>query len=205
MSVRIMEDKLWNNFRSGEKAAFENIYKSHFKLLYNYGRQFTADADLVNDSIQELFVDLWNSKFNLGPTDSIKFYLMRSFRRKLAKKIKFHAKHLPLDFENGIGFELICPYETELIRKEADQETRVFLRQSFKMLSNRKREVLFLKYYSGLENEEIAQVLSIKIKTVYNLIFDSLEILRKHAHQVFKSNFATMASTLITSTYLYLL
>ncbi|MEO9854196.1 MAG: sigma-70 family RNA polymerase sigma factor [Reichenbachiella sp.] len=204
MSIEIMEDKLWNNFRSGEKAAFEKIYVSNFKLLYNYGRQFTTDSDLVNDSIQELFVDLWDSKFNLGPTDSIKFYLMRSFRRKLAKKINYHSRHLSLDFNCNTGFELLSPHESDLINADIDQENKVFLEEGFKILSKRKREVLFLKYYSGLDNNEIADVLSIKIKTVYNLVFDSLEVLRKQTRAVFRSNISRIVSALITSAYLYI-
>jgi DNA-directed RNA polymerase specialized sigma24 family protein len=43
----------------------------------------------LKDQIQELFVELWNSRKNLAPARSVKFYLFKALRYKLIKLEKF--------------------------------------------------------------------------------------------------------------------
>lgn len=42
---------LWSNFRRGDRAAFAEIYFTHYESLLNYGRRFTADSAPVEDAI----------------------------------------------------------------------------------------------------------------------------------------------------------
>ncbi len=51
--------------------------------LLNYGRKVTHDVALIEDSIHDLFIELWQSRANLTDTNSIKLYLVRSLRNKI--------------------------------------------------------------------------------------------------------------------------
>ncbi|WP_018620577.1 RNA polymerase sigma factor [Spirosoma luteum] len=51
--------------------------------LLTYGRKVTYDVALIEDSIHDLFIALWQSMTNLTDTDSIKFYFVRSLRNKI--------------------------------------------------------------------------------------------------------------------------
>ncbi len=44
---------IWISFKKGDHAAFNYIYKTYFSVLFNYGRQFTADRELIKDCIQD--------------------------------------------------------------------------------------------------------------------------------------------------------
>ncbi len=61
------------------------LYKSHIEILYRYGHKLTTDTQLVEDSIQDMFIELWNSRKRLSDTDSIKYYLFRILRRKITQ------------------------------------------------------------------------------------------------------------------------
>ena len=73
----LSEKQLWQLFKNGSEDAYAFIYHKYFHVLYNYGRQFSDSKEGVKDCIQDLFVEIWDRKENLGDTDSIKFYLFK--------------------------------------------------------------------------------------------------------------------------------
>ena len=77
------ETKLWESFIKGETAAFEEVYRRYYSLLYSYGIRMVGDRELVADTIQNLFVKLILNCRNLHYTDNVKAYLLCSFRNKL--------------------------------------------------------------------------------------------------------------------------
>src|SRR5262245_6175402 len=80
-----MELKKWDAMRGGDSEAFAWLYAKYFKLLYNYGRKIGAGEAALQDSIHDLFVDLWRFRDNLSETSSVRFYLYRSLRRRLVR------------------------------------------------------------------------------------------------------------------------
>jgi DNA-directed RNA polymerase specialized sigma24 family protein len=70
----------WNAFKQGDWNAYTSLYEEFYKPLNNYGAKFTGDADLVQDAIHDLFVQLWTSRNNLGAPASVKNYLFKSLR-----------------------------------------------------------------------------------------------------------------------------
>ena len=75
--------ELWNEFREGSHEAFQRLYQLYARDLLSYGNKVTGNTQLIEDSIHDLFIELWQSRNNLSQTDSIKFYLFRSLRNKI--------------------------------------------------------------------------------------------------------------------------
>ena len=65
------ETKLWESFIKGETAAFEEVYRRYYSLLYSYGIRMVGDRELVADTIQNLFVKLILNCRNLHYTDNV--------------------------------------------------------------------------------------------------------------------------------------
>ena len=82
------DSDLWLAFKSEAKDAFSYIYVSYYPTLYNYGYQFCQDLQLLQDCIQEVFIDIYKSAARLGNVKSIKFYLMKSSKTKYLRGIK---------------------------------------------------------------------------------------------------------------------
>ena len=51
---------IWKDLLKGDKNALASIYSDHFDKLYNYGCRISKDAGIVEDAIQDLFIELWN-------------------------------------------------------------------------------------------------------------------------------------------------
>ena len=58
-SLNSLDDvRLWELFREGKEIAFTHIYGTHFKGLFQYGCQFTKNESLVEDALQDMFIEL---------------------------------------------------------------------------------------------------------------------------------------------------
>lgn len=170
------EDELWQRFRSGDEQAFTAIYNTYFATLYRYGYHIASDDELVKDTIQTLFIELWRAHRTLSPTNSIKFYLLKAMRRQVYRAIRQQsAAFTDADAANGLSFSP----EFEFITQEFQAQQQAQLRQAIDQLSHRQREAITLLYIDGLAYPEIADMMAVQVRTVYNLVYEALEKLRK--------------------------
>jgi RNA polymerase sigma factor (sigma-70 family) len=169
---------LWKSFIGGDEKALITIYDRFSGPMFNYGYKLAGDRELVKDSIQELFIEIWQSRSRLGETDSIKLYLYKSLRRKLAR-IKAKA-------ENRLVARLLPDYCVEispspefiLINQQISEEKNAKLRTMLNTLTRRQQEVIFLRYFEELTCDQIAQVMNLSKQAVYNLIHHAIAQLR---------------------------
>ena len=67
----VVDDKLlWDSFKKGSESAFIDIYNTYFQILYDFGRQYSGDADLVKDCIQEVFITIRVKRTKLPEVNS---------------------------------------------------------------------------------------------------------------------------------------
>lgn len=172
---------IWTKFKKGDYAIFSHIYQQYVQLLYGYGKQVTSDTDLIEDSIQDLFIYLWEKREHLGDTQHIKYYLYKSLRRLLVAKLNAHQKQLSSQYEHlYIQEDKTASFEQFLIENEIDDETCQNLKQAVQNLTKRQREAIYLRFYENLSFKEVSEVMALNLKSTYNLISKALEMLRKN-------------------------
>lgn len=170
---------IWDKFKEGNSSAFEIMYERNINVLANYGKRMSADTDLVKDAIQDMFIDLWRSRANLSSTDSIKFYLIKAFRRNLIRKINASKK---LDSHNeqtpGFNHSFELSHELVLVNSEMESEKLDLLNSLLNNLPPRQKEAVFLRFYGGLNYTEISDAMGINQQSAHNMVFRALEVLR---------------------------
>ena len=169
---------IWDNFRRGEKSALEEIYFQNVQFLFRYGKKFTTDDDLLKDTIHDLFIDLIQSRMNLGPTDNVKFYLMRSFRRRLVQNIRKNRNDNNEILHEFLP-EIINSAEDHYIKMESRSEQYSRMRRCLAELNPRQREILYYRFECGFSYEQICEIMSIKYDSARKLMFRSIESLRQ--------------------------
>ena len=143
--------------------------------MYNYGRKFTVDITLIEDSIQEVFLSLWNNRDAMGAISSQCSYLLSSFRYTLFKKIKQGRRTLLAYESDDIDFSV----ENFIINKEVDAALRQKFQSAIARLNTKQREAIYLRFYEGLSYEEIAAITGITVKGVYKLMARSIKSLKE--------------------------
>ncbi|GET19861.1 RNA polymerase sigma factor [Prolixibacter denitrificans] len=174
------DQKIWNDFKSNKDYALSHIYHHHIDLLFRYGRKFTRDDDLIKDAIQELFFDLIRSRENLGDTDNIRFYLLKSLKNKLIRILQKDQKYIHQKTENNQPeFSSVYSYEEDLIERENRERNEQLLLRGLNELSPRQREILFYRFTCELDYPEICDIMSIRYDSARKMVFRALNALRK--------------------------
>lgn len=178
--AKVEDAKVWQEFKNDDKEAFEFIYQSNVRQLYNYGMKVTPDSHVVEDCVQELFIDLWDQRKKLANTDHIQFYLVKALRwkiiRTLEKQTRKHKNLVEAFAENG---EMDLPYEDLLINEQIDRAKKEKLRKALDGLPDRQKEVIHLIFFKKYSYEQISQIMSMNLRSVYTLAWKALSNLRK--------------------------
>ncbi|GHB73077.1 RNA polymerase sigma factor [Persicitalea jodogahamensis] len=172
------DSELWNAFRAGDRNALDLVYQQQVRALYNYGFKLTQNRDLVEDCIQDIFVELWEKRERLGTTDSIRYYLFKVLRRTLLRRQAQNNRQSTgtAFLENVLSED---SFEVRLIVEQSSARTSSILQKALDRLSGRQREVILLRFYNELTFEEIAHTMDIDVKSVYKLTYKALGSLKK--------------------------
>ncbi|MDW7693952.1 sigma-70 family RNA polymerase sigma factor [Flammeovirgaceae bacterium SG7u.111] len=176
-----MEDiTLWEAYKNGDRNAFASIYDLHIRILYKYGSKFTSKPELVEDAIQDLFLDLWKNRETIGETDSIKYYLLGALRRRIIRKTQKDSRYSPDDELENYDFDLEPNMEESLIASELKAGDKTQLANAMAQLSKRQKEAVYLKFFQEMDYEEMAKTMNMNYQSVRNLVYSALKILREN-------------------------
>lgn len=179
----VLMAQLWVRFKAGDEHAFDQLTEARYRTLFNYATRFTKDRDLIKDCLQDLFLELWNRRNNVVETPYVTIYLIKALRNNLLRKLR-REQGWRAATEEGIEPETILSdgetIEAEWIAAEAMAETEQSLRQAVEQLPKRQQEVVFLKFYEGLSNDAIAQVMEVEKQTVANFLYRAMTQLRNY-------------------------
>jgi RNA polymerase sigma factor (sigma-70 family) len=141
-----------------------------------FGSKFLSDKQLLEDTIQELFIELWQSK-SQTPVVTIKAYLLKSLKYKLLKAIKKNTAAAILNEQDHLLFE--WSHENFLIESQESEEKKQLVLKAVAQLSNRQQEIIYLKYYQNLSYAEVSEIMSINYQVARNLLSQAVKTLKK--------------------------
>lgn len=174
------ETELWDAFRAGDEKALEQLFSTYYPVLLNYGHKFTQNRYFIEESVQELFVKLWNSRKFVGTTASVKHYLFKAYRSVLFRKLQKQAANVmqKLDDEK-YDFKIELAPDQKMMEIESDLELRNRIEKGLAVLTPRQREAIYLRFYEDLTYEEVSVILNLNIGGTYKLIYRALDRLKE--------------------------
>lgn len=173
-----LDQQLWSDVRNSDEKAFAMLFDKYHRVLFNYGCKLHTDTNLVEDAVQEVFIDLWRLRSNLVvEIQSVKFYLYRAMRRRIQGLKERYGRLDELDniHENII---LVKEDSASLIESESAELLSKRIQALIANLPPRQMEVLTLRYFDDFSVPEIAALMDINEKSVRNLLFKAITSLR---------------------------
>jgi RNA polymerase sigma-70 factor, ECF subfamily len=154
-----LEDRELRNIlkraQAGEKEAFATLYEEYFTPIYRYLYFRLANKEEADDLVQDVFVKAF-ATFHRFSTNSLSplpyFYTIA--RNSL---IDYYRKKRPERMEEEEEFTIVSEsgsIEEEVILEEAGE----VLTESLALMPESEREILTLKFISGLTNPEVSQI-----------------------------------------------
>ena len=167
---------LWEAYQKGDHHSFASLFRRYYEPLVQYGSKLTGYNDILEDCIQELFTELWQNK-SQTQVQSVKAYLFKSLKYKL---FRAHQRKMASPFnENHSDVLFEISHENLLVGRELDAEKTARVLQALGQLSNRQKEIIYLKFYQELNYEEVSEIMNINYQAARNLLYQSIKSLKK--------------------------
>lgn len=183
------DTELWHEFINDSQKALTTLYIRYYSQLYSYGLKLVGEKLMVEDTIQEIFLSLWKNRKQRSVVKSVKAYLFKALRWKIIRTRISEQNRVARNntFAQGQS-DFVLSHEEFLIDEELKNEQKALLLKALNKLSKRQQEALYLKFYHGLNYEQIAEVMQITNQTVRNYVFEALQTLRKQLQNVLISS-----------------
>jgi RNA polymerase sigma-70 factor (ECF subfamily) len=158
-----------------DEAAFEQVFKTHYKNLHAYAFTILKDEDEAEEMVQQVFFKLWERSENLSFSGPIAAYLYRAVHNESLNFLKHqkvkagHQLHVAHSMKNKTEYG-----QGKMMRKELENKFREALNE----LPEQCRTVFQLSRFEDMKYREIADKLDISVKTVENHMGKALKLLR---------------------------
>lgn len=156
-----------------KREEFKRFFEMYFDPVRSYIYYRCSDVDLATDIAQEVFVRVWEKKFDIADKRIkgllfkmaremyISKYRRQELERRYLESVRFEYEDMPADGEMDY-LELVKRYETAL-----------------GALPENQREVFLMNRNEELKYSEIAERLNISVKAVEKRMSGALAYLRK--------------------------
>ena len=154
---------------------YEILFKTYYSTLCNFACKYLKDKDLAEEKVQDVFYKIWKNREQITVTISIKSYLYQSVKNICLQ----YLEHLNVErrYEKSIEhYSLINNFDPQ--DEMEINETFQLYDNTLNSLPTRCKEIFQLSRNEGLKYREIADKLSISIKTVEANIGKALQVFR---------------------------
>jgi RNA polymerase sigma factor (sigma-70 family) len=153
----------------------EGLYTKYAQELFRLGMSIKGDRSLVKDCIQDVFLNLWQYRLTVKPTDNVKLYLFKCLSNKIHKEVgKDKKRYCQMNLE----WEASLPNEQD-VEVGSSFEKRKDLKEALESLPSRQHEVIHLLYYENHSYEDISIIMGINVQSVYTLAWKAIANLKR--------------------------
>ena len=157
------------------EAAFELVFKSHFKALHAYACTMVKEVEAAEEIVQNIFLKLWEKKDSLNIDSSIKAYLYKAVHNESLNVLKH--KKVKTAYQIHTAYQM--KNETDnAAKKVLTAELEAKLRVALNKLPEQCRTIFQLSRFEELKYKEIANQLGLSVKTIENQMGKALKIMR---------------------------
>ncbi len=159
----------------------ESIYNLYVDDLFTYALYLGFEKEVVKDAIHDVFCKFstMDDKLISLDLDSIKYYLFKSLKNRLLDIYKSQRKTIELaNIDTPIPFNINVTVEDSLIDEEEQSLIKVQIEEMLSSLTDRQREIVYLRYIQEYDYKQIADLLNISVHGCRKLISKAMSNLR---------------------------
>jgi len=171
-----MDSETPGRIRKGDKAEFESLFRSFYVSLVRYAKTLVKDQDTAEEVVQELFVRLWQEREKISIESSLNGYLFRSVHNRCLHYID-HRKVVERHAEAMSGRQQQTDEDPYEILRYKDLQERIA--RILEKLPERCGMIFCMNRFEGFKYSEIAEKLSVSVKTVEASMGRALKEFRK--------------------------
>ncbi|HYH56419.1 MAG TPA: RNA polymerase sigma-70 factor [Anseongella sp.] len=164
------------DFQSCLKA-FEQLYDRYHGMLYRSSLKILKSDDLARETVQEVFIKLWEARQNLNEELSISAYLVTMTRNRIFNMLKRASRESRIKAEIKLHAEM-ASNSTE--SRVLLSEYREVVDSAIAQLPPQRKRIFILCRQEGKSYEEVAGLFGISKSTVRDHMVKALKSVREH-------------------------
>lgn len=156
------DQALYVRLKQGDEHAFKALFHKYYAAMCQFAYQTLKDSDMAEETVQELFVRIWEKRAVLSIETSVSHYLFRAVRNHCLNQLQHqkvrqqYASRMMENAEQEIDWQ---PFYLEVDLMER-------IEKSIASMPPKRQEIFRLSREQGLKYKEIADMLNISVKTV---------------------------------------
>ena len=184
MNVQVVSDqKLLNCYLSGDRNDISQLIERHSRRVRDYIQMMVKDGDVADDIFQETFIKAVRVIDEGRYTDNGRFlsWILRIAHHQVIDHFRAQKQNRQLN-EAEAGYDVLGTLrlaertvEDEIVCEQIASDVR----RMVELLPDEQREVVMMRYYSGLSFKEIAEQTGVSINTALGRMRYALINLRK--------------------------
>ncbi len=188
MNAQVMSDQvLLASYLEGDKSAISSLIERHSRRVRDYIRMMVKDGDTAEDIFQETFIKAVRVIDEGRYADNGKFlsWILRIAHNQVIDYFRAQKQNRQVN-ESNAGYNVLGTLrfaeqtvEDRMVSEQIEQDIRTMV----EMLPDEQREVVMLRYFSGLSFKEIAEQTNVSINTALGRMRYALINLRKMIHE----------------------
>ncbi len=159
-----------------------DMYNRYVDDLFTYASYFGFPKEAIMDAIHDVFCKLAEDKQLLNRVSNIKSYLFKSLKNRLYDIYRVQKHDLSLsDIKNTdeLPFNINVSIEDDFIDAEEQAGIKKQIETMLQSLTDRQREIVYLRYIQEYDYTQIAEILNISIHGCRKLLSKAMETLRE--------------------------
>ncbi len=173
----LTEQDLLQRAAAGEESAFAELFTRYKFKLFGFVYKLTQSAEMAEDVVQDVFLQLWKNNASLAGIDNFSSYLFRMAQNQCINAFKRMARETAILKQLLTGEAAFTPDTPESAL--AYKEMEALFKKAIDQLPPQQKKVYQLSREQGLKHEEIAEQLQIAPGTVKNHMVQLLRTLRE--------------------------
>lgn len=159
-----------------------SIYNLYVDDLFTYALYLGFEKEMIMDAIHDIFCKIATDEKTLQHISNIKFYLFKSLKNRLFDILKTRRQHVELsamDNSPELPFNIQVSIEDRLIDKEEQERIENQISEMLNSLTERQREIVYLRYVQEYDYPQIAELLNISVHGCRKLLSKAMLKLRE--------------------------
>lgn len=184
MNVQVLSDQvLLNNYLSGDRSAISSLIGRHSRRVRDYILMMVKDRDIAEDIFQETFIKAVRVIDEGRYSDNGKFlsWILRIAHNQVIDYFRAQRQNKSVT-EADAGYDMLGTLrfaertvEDSMVSDQIERDVRALV----DLLPAEQREVVMLRYFSGLSFKDIAEQTDVSINTALGRMRYALINLRR--------------------------
>ena len=170
------DSEIIRRIREGDTGQFESLFRSSYVSLVRYAKTLIRDHDTAEEIVQDLFFRLWKDKEKLHIESSLNGYLYRAVHNRCLHYIDHNRVVEKYAQEMAAMSQESNETPTDILHYRELQATIAGI---LERLPEKCGKIFCMSRFEGLKYSEIAERLSVSVKTVEANMGRALKEFRK--------------------------